>query len=91
MFYLNPNSLNSIPPAFLLLPDLVVGIPVALAALRFIDVTPRARFQLNERPGIPVLLRLAIIYLCISGCTFFVPSLLMPVSSKTSPDVSSIK
>jgi len=40
-------------PIFLCRPDPEVGIPVALAILRFAFVTPVARFQLNESPGIP--------------------------------------
>jgi len=40
-------------PIFLCRPDRDVGIPVALANLRFAFVTPVARFQLNESPGIP--------------------------------------
>jgi hypothetical protein len=47
-FYFIPNSF----PNLFLLPCLVVGIPVALAILRFASVMPKARFQLNERPGI---------------------------------------
>lgn len=39
-------------PSLFLLPDLVVGTPVNLAILRFVFVTPKARFQLKERPGI---------------------------------------
>ena len=60
------------PPVIILpilrcLPDLVVGIPVTLAILRFALVIPKALLQENERPGIPVFvplplrLRLAII------------------------------
>jgi hypothetical protein len=47
-FYFIPN----IFPNLFLLPDLVVGTPVHLANLRFALVTPKARFQLKERPGI---------------------------------------
>ena len=42
--------------AFRFRPALVVGIPVALAILRFALVIPTARFQLN--PGIMLFLRL---------------------------------
>jgi len=49
LFYLIPNNL----PSFDRLPLFVVGIPVAFAIFRFAFVTPNARFQLNERPGIP--------------------------------------
>ena len=51
-----------IRPTFLCLPLRVVGMPVARAILRFMDVTPAARFHENDRPGMPVLerLRLAI-------------------------------
>lgn len=46
-YYLIPN----IFPTLFLRPDLVVGIPVALAIFLFADVMPSARFQLKERPG----------------------------------------
>ena len=46
--YLMPNNL----PSLCLLPDLLVGMPVALEILRFTLVTPKAFFQLKERPGI---------------------------------------
>lgn len=39
-------------PILFRLPDLVVGIPVAFAILRFAAVMPVARFQLKDRPGI---------------------------------------
>lgn len=48
-FYLIPNNF----PTLLRLPLFVVGIPVAFAILRFAFVIPKARFQLNDRPGMP--------------------------------------
>jgi hypothetical protein len=42
----------SIFPSLFRLPCFVVGIPVALAILRFAEVIPNARFQLKDRPGI---------------------------------------
>lgn len=39
-------------PSFFCLPLLVVGIHVAFAMLRLAEVTPRARFQLKDKPGI---------------------------------------
>lgn len=54
--YFMPN----IRPSLFRLPDLVVGTPVNFAILRFALVTPKARFQLKDRPGILNDLRLAI-------------------------------
>ncbi len=48
-FYFIPNNL----PSFALLPLLVVGMPVAFATFLFALVTPNARFQLKDKPGIP--------------------------------------
>jgi len=48
MAYLIP----SIRPSFDRRPDFVVGMPVALAIDLFAFVMPRARFQLNDSPGI---------------------------------------
>lgn len=48
-FYFPKMSFQSVRWAFRLRPLLVVGIPVALANLRFADVMPRARFQLNPK------------------------------------------
>lgn len=47
-----PQSL----PAFCCLPLRVVGIPVALAIFLLAFVTPIARFQEKDKPGMPVLL-----------------------------------
>jgi hypothetical protein len=44
-----PSSL----PSFFWRPDFVVGTPVALATFRFAWSIPRARFGLNDTPGIP--------------------------------------
>ena len=44
--------ISNIFPTLFLRPDLVVGIPVALAIFFFADVMPSARFQLKERLGI---------------------------------------
>ena len=49
-FYFIPSIL----PSFLCRPALDVGIPVAFAILRFAAVTPVARLNENDRPGIPV-------------------------------------
>lgn len=46
--YLTPSNL----PSLFLRPERVVGIPVAFAIFRLNAVTPSARFQLNDRPGI---------------------------------------
>ena len=46
--YLIPNIL----PTLFRRPDLVVGMPVALAIFLFAEVMPSALFQLNESPGI---------------------------------------
>lgn len=43
-----PNIL----PTLFRRPDLVVGMPVALAIFLFAEVMPSALFQLNESPGI---------------------------------------
>ena len=45
-------------PTFRSTPDLVVGMPVLRANLCFARLTPSARFQEKDRPGIPVLDRL---------------------------------
>jgi hypothetical protein len=49
LLYLIPNIL----PTFALLPLLVVGMPVAFAIFLLTLVMPKARFQLNVKPGIP--------------------------------------
>ena len=53
--YLIPKSLANL----FLRPCFVVGIPVAFAIFRFADVTPKARFQLKDRPGISFLLAMS--------------------------------
>lgn len=50
---IQPPPVKILPTLFLL-PDLVVGIPVALAIRRFTFVIPNARFVLNDKPGIPL-------------------------------------
>ena len=47
----NSHLIPKILPSLFLRPCLVVGMPVALAIFLFAFVTPNARFQLNERPG----------------------------------------
>jgi hypothetical protein len=49
-----PVPLVTILPTLRCLPDFVVGIPVALAMLRFRLVIPVALFNENDSPGIPV-------------------------------------
>lgn len=55
-----PNAL----PILRWRPPLVVGIPVARAMRLFALLTPNARFQENERPGMPVFVpfRFAIVF-----------------------------
>ena len=56
--------------AFCRLPLRVVGIPVALANFLLALVTPIARFQEKDRPGIPVLLlRLFLPIVCLLNTT----------------------
>lgn len=55
------KALETIGPNLRCLPDRVVGMPVALAILRLAAEIPVARFQENDRPGIPVLLRRRVI------------------------------
>ena len=52
-------------PAFLCLPERLVGIPVAFANLLFALVTPIARFQQKDTPGI--LIFLAMIFLLLKN------------------------
>ena len=58
-------------PTLLRRPAFVVGIPVALAILRFAFVMPKARFQLKDRPGILKELFLAIKSLFLNVFNFF--------------------
>lgn len=48
-------------PIFLSIPDIVVGMPVFLAKLRFACVMPNARFAEKDNPGIPVLVPLLLL------------------------------
>lgn len=59
--YLN-YLIPSILPSLFLRPDFVVGMPVAFATFRLALVTPKARFQLKDKPGILKELFLAILF-----------------------------
>jgi len=54
----NFHFIPSMRPIFLCRPERVVGMPVIFAICRFAFVTPKARFQLKDSPGMPVLERL---------------------------------
>ena len=56
-----PPPVRTIRPTLLWRPDLVVGIPVFLAIRLLAEVTPVALFQLKDKPGIPLFLRLLLI------------------------------
>ena len=64
-FIFFPHFIRNSLPSFARRPLRVVGIPVAREIFRFAFVTPRARFQLKDRPGISFFFR-AIVQASIS-------------------------
>jgi hypothetical protein len=66
-------------PAFRWRPDLVVGIPVLRAKLCFARLTPNARFQEKDRPGIPVLDPFLFLAILVSSFTLLSDTASAPV------------